>query len=114
MKVMKSPRSVDLSITNRCNLRCTYCSHFTGAGDVGQDLPIEEWLQFFEELKLCAVMNVTIGGGEPFCRKDLSELIEGIVRNRMRFNILSNGTLVTDEFADFLASTGGHQVSSKS
>ena len=114
MKVMKSPRSVDLSITNRCNLRCTYCSHFTGAGDVGQDLPIEEWLQFFEELKLCAVMNVTIGGGEPFCRKDLSELIEGIVRNRMRFNILSNGTLVTDEFADFLASTGrcdGVQVS---
>jgi SynChlorMet cassette radical SAM/SPASM protein ScmE len=105
---------MDLSITNRCNLRCTYCSHFTGAGDVGQDLPKEEWLQFFEELNRCAVMNVTIGGGEPFCRKDLSELIEGIVRNRMRFNILSNGTLITDEMADFLASTGrcdGVQVS---
>ena len=105
---------MDLSITNRCNLRCTYCSHFTGAGDVGQDLPKEEWLQFFEELNRCAVMNVTIGGGEPFCRKDLSELIEGIVRNRMRFNILSNGTLITDEMADFLASTSrcdGVQVS---
>jgi SynChlorMet cassette radical SAM/SPASM protein ScmE len=114
MKLMKTPRSVDLSITNRCNLRCTYCSHFTGAGDVDQDLPKEEWLQFFEELNRCAVMNVTIGGGEPFCRKDLSELIEGIVRNRMRFNILSNGTLITDEMADFLASTGrcdGVQVS---
>ena len=114
MKLMRTPRSVDLSITNRCNLRCTYCSHFTGAGDVGQDLPKEEWLQFFEELNRCAVMNVTIGGGEPFCRKDLSELIEGIVRNRMRFNILSNGTLITDEMAAFLAATGrcdGVQVS---
>jgi SynChlorMet cassette radical SAM/SPASM protein ScmE len=114
MKLMKTPRSVDLSITNRCNLRCTYCSHFTGAGDVDQDLPKEEWLQFFEELNRCAVMNVTIGGGEPFCCKDLSELIEGIVRNRMRFNILSNGTLITDEMAAFLASTGrcdGVQVS---
>ena len=40
-------------------------------------------------------------GGEPFCRKDLPELIEGIVRNRMRFNILSNGTLITDEMAAF-------------
>jgi SynChlorMet cassette radical SAM/SPASM protein ScmE len=114
MKLMKTPRSVDLSITNRCNLRCTYCSHFTGGGDVGQDLPKEEWLQFFEELNRCAVMNVTLQGGEPFCRKDLPELIEGIVRNRMRFNILSNGTLITDEMANFIASTGrcdGVQVS---
>jgi SynChlorMet cassette radical SAM/SPASM protein ScmE len=111
---MKTPRSVDLAITNRCNLRCTYCSHFTGAGDVGQDLPKEEWLQFFEELNRCAVMNVTLQGGEPFCRKDLPDLIEGIVRNRMRFNILSNGTLINDEMAAFLASTGrcdGVQVS---
>ena len=114
MKLMKTPRSVDLSITNRCNLQCTYCSHFTGAGDVGQDLSKEEWLQFFEELNRCAVMNVTLQGGEPFCRKDLQELIEGIVRNRMRFNILSNGTLITDGMAAFLASTGrcdGVQVS---
>ena len=114
MKLMKTPRSVDLSITNRCNLRCTYCSHFSGAGDVGQDLPKEEWLQFFEELNRCAVMNVTVGGGEPFFRKDLPELIKGIVSNRMRFNILSNGTLITDDMADFLASTrrcNGVQVS---
>jgi radical SAM protein with 4Fe4S-binding SPASM domain len=81
---------------------------------VSQDLPQEEWLQFFEELNRCAVMNVALQGGEPFCRKDLQELIEGIVRNRMRFNILSNGTLITDEMAAFLASTGrcdGVQIS---
>jgi len=59
MKVMKTPRSVDLAITNRCNLRCTYCSHFTSAGDVGEDLPREEWLTFFEELNRCAVMEVS-------------------------------------------------------
>ncbi len=114
MRLMKTPRSVDLAITNHCNLRCTYCSHFTGAGDVGQDLPQEEWLQFFEELNGCAVMNVAVGGGEPFYREDLPELIEGIVRNRMRFTILSNGTLITDDMAAFLASTGrcdGVQVS---
>jgi SynChlorMet cassette radical SAM/SPASM protein ScmE len=81
---------------------------------VGQDLHKEEWLQFFEELNRCAVMNVTLQGGEPFCRNDLPELIEGIIRNRMRFNILSNGTLINEEMAAFLASTGrcdGVQVS---
>ena len=106
VRVMKTPKSVDLSITNRCNLRCKYCSHFTSAGDSGSDLPKEEWLRFFEELGRCAVLGVAIQGGEAFLRKDLKELIQGIVHNRMRFSILSNGTLITDDMAAFLASTG--------
>ena len=47
-------------------------------------------------------MEVTLAGGEPFIREDLKEIIGGIVRNRMRFAILSNGTLITDEMAAFL------------
>lgn len=111
---MKTPRALDLAITNRCNLRCKYCSHFSGAGDVGRDLPTEEWLKFFEELNQCAVLHVTLQGGEPFYREDLRQIIAGIVSNRMRFDILSNGTLIADETAAFLASTGrcdGVQVS---
>jgi len=114
MRVMNTPKSVDLEITNKCNLRCKYCSHFTSAGDVSQDLPKEDWLQFFEELNRCAVMSVCISGGEPFYREDLKEVIKGIVQNRMRFNILSNGALITDEMTAFLASTrrcDGVQVS---
>jgi SynChlorMet cassette radical SAM/SPASM protein ScmE len=114
MRVMSTPRSLDLAITTRCNQRCRYCSHFESDGDVDQDLPRGEWLRFFDELNRCSVMDVTIEGGEPFCREDLRELIEGIVRNRMRFLILSNGTLISDEMAGFLSSTGrcnGVQVS---
>jgi SynChlorMet cassette radical SAM/SPASM protein ScmE len=105
MKLMNTPRTLELAITNYCNLRCTYCSHFTSPGDVDKDLSTEEWLQFFEELNRCAVMSLTLEGGEPFCRKDLNELIEGVVRNRMRFSILSNGTMISDDTASFLAST---------
>jgi SynChlorMet cassette radical SAM/SPASM protein ScmE len=114
VKVMTTPRSIDLAVTGKCNLRCTYCSHFTSAADVESDLPLSEWLLFFEELKRLAVMTLTLSGGEPFCRSDLPVLIEGIVRNRMRFSILSNGTLVTDRMASFLADTGrcdGVQIS---
>lgn len=105
-QIMKTPKSVDLAITSRCNLKCLYCSHFTSAGDVNQDLPTEEWLRFFEELNRCAVLSVTLEGGEPFYREDIKELIQEIVRNRMRFSILSNGSLITDEIASFLASSG--------
>lgn len=102
---MRTPNQADLEVTNGCNLRCVYCSHFESAGDVDGDLSLGEWLTFFEELNRCAVPRVSLTGGEPFFRKDLKELILGIVRNRMRFKILSNGTLITDEMAAFLAST---------
>jgi len=106
MKVMRTPKSVDLSITNRCNLRCSYCYHFTSESDSGSDLSTAEWLMFFEELNRCSVLDVSIGGGEPFMRSDLKELIAGVVRNRMRFSFVSNGTLITDDMAAFIASTG--------
>jgi len=114
MSLMRTPRSLDLEITNRCDLRCKYCSHFTSPGDVKDDLAMDEWLRFFQELNNCGVMTLTLSGGEPFCRDDLKELIEGIVLNRMRFNVLSNGTLITNDMAAFLSSTGrcnGVQVS---
>ena len=71
-----------------------------------EDLPTEEWLRFFEELNRSMVMDVCFQGGEPLMRPDLPELIQSVVRNGMRFSILSNGTLITDEIAQFLASTG--------
>ncbi len=114
MQLMRFPREMDLEITTNCNLRCAYCSHFTSAGDVSQDLPTSEWLQFLEELRECTVLTVCLQGGEPFLRDDLPDIIEGIVRNKMRFRMLSNGTLITDEIAAFLASCGrcdGVQVS---
>ncbi|MEN6389379.1 MAG: SynChlorMet cassette radical SAM/SPASM protein ScmE [Syntrophomonas sp.] len=102
---MKTPRSVDIAITSRCNLRCQYCFHFSGPGDTDKELPTADWLAFIQELGECAVMNVTLEGGEPFCRADLPEIIAGIVQNRMRYSLLSNGTLITDDVARYIAST---------
>ncbi len=105
LQIMRTPRSVDIEITSRCNLRCRYCYYFDNPGVEYRDLPTSEWLRFFDELGQCAVMDVTLQGGEPFIRKDLPQLIERIVRNRMRFSILSNGTLIDDAMAAFLADT---------
>ena len=105
MKIMHTPRTVDLSITNDCNLRCSYCGHFESGGDVNMDVSTDEWLQFFEELNRCSVMSVCLQGGDPFHHKDLKTLIGDTVKNRMRFSILSNGTLITDDMSAFLAST---------
>jgi len=104
--VMRTPRSLSLEITARCNLRCSYCYFFNNAAVDYRDLPAEEWLRFFDELGSLGVMTLCLAGGEPFIRKDLPVLIEGIVRNRMRYSFLSNGGLIDDAIAALIAATG--------
>jgi SynChlorMet cassette radical SAM/SPASM protein ScmE len=105
-KPMRTPRKLELSITGRCNLRCIYCFHFDSPAEVAEDLPLDEWLRFFKELGSLAVMEVTLSGGEALLRDDFKEIVQGVVQNRMRFSLLSNGSLITDELAAFLAATG--------
>jgi len=91
-----APNNLDLSLTGKCNQSCEYC--FYADEMVGRsDLPTEEWLVFFGELKRLAVENVTLSGGEIFMRQDLWTLIDGIIDARLRFSILSNGTLITEQ-----------------
>ena len=90
------PRSVSIAITGRCNLRCQYCFYADEMVAL-DDLPTEQWLAFFEELGKLAVQRVTLTGGEAFTRPDLFELIDGVIANRMRYDILSNGTLIDEE-----------------
>jgi SynChlorMet cassette radical SAM/SPASM protein ScmE len=104
--VMRTPRIVDVEITSRCNLRCRYCYYFDNPSVNYQDLATEEWLTFFDELGYYHVMEVCLAGGEPFLRQDLPDLLNGIMRNRMRFSILSNGSLIDEKIAAFIADTG--------
>jgi Fe-coproporphyrin III synthase len=102
---MRTPRSIDIEITSRCNLRCAYCYFFDNPEVVYRDLPAQEWLQFFEECGQLGIMQLSLAGGEPFCRKDLRTLLTGIVGNRMRYSLLSNGGLIDDDIAAFIATT---------
>lgn len=94
--LVPSPRSVDVAVTGRCNLHCKYC-FYADEMTALSDLPSERWLAFFEALGQLAVQRVTLTGGEVFTRPDLFELIDGLIANRMRYSILSNGTLITEK-----------------
>jgi molybdenum cofactor biosynthesis protein A len=66
-----------LAVTDRCNLRCTYCMPPAGI----DFLPQRELLSFEEILRLAAlfvrqgVRKIRITGGEPFLRRDLPQLV---------------------------------------
>ena len=55
--LIKSPRILDIDVTVNATLYVLIAIISQGFG-VSEDLPKEEWLKFFEELKKCAVMNV--------------------------------------------------------
>jgi len=95
-KLMSSPQRVDIAITGKCNLACKYC-FYADEMVSRSDLPTERWLAFFNELGQLGVMTVCLTGGEVFTRSDLFELIDGIIANKMRYSLLSNGTMITEE-----------------
>ncbi|HWO96246.1 MAG TPA: GTP 3',8-cyclase MoaA [Bacillus sp. (in: firmicutes)] len=78
-------RDLRISVTDRCNFRCTYCMP---AEIFGQDyafMPREQLLTF-EEIERLATIFANLGvkkirltGGEPLMRKDLPLLIEKLV-----------------------------------
>ena len=89
-------RNLNIAITGRCNLHCKYC-FYADEMTALRDLPTERWLAFFVELGRLKVMDVTLTGGEAFTRRDFFELVDGIIANRMRYSILSNGTLINEK-----------------
>ena len=90
------PKTVEISVTGRCNLRCEYCFYADEMVALS-DLPTERWLACFQQLGELAVQRVTLSGGEAFTRPDLFELIDGVIESRMRYSILTNGTLITEQ-----------------
>ncbi len=93
--LMRFPKSVDLSLTGRCNLKCRYC-FYADEMTALNDMPAERWHALFEELGRLGVQNVCLSGGEVFTRPDLFELIDGVIANKMRYSILTNGTLISE------------------
>ena len=104
--LMRTPRALDLEITSRCNADCSYCYYLNNPDVVYADLPTDAWLRFFQELAGCHVMRVTLQGGEPLLRADFLDLVDGVVANRMRFSVLTNGSLLTPRIAGHLEQTG--------
>ncbi len=93
--IIPMPNNIDISLTGKCNLDCRYC-FYNESMEKASDLPTDKWLGFFEELGSIGVRKLCLTGGEPFTRKDFFILIDGIIENKMRYSILTNGTLIDD------------------
>src|SRR5262249_27208486 len=90
-----------VSITDRCNERCTYCM----PQELQEWLPREEILSFEETLRLIriavalGVSKVRITGGEPLTRRDVVNFVGQIpeITGIKSIGLSTNGTLLARE-----------------
>lgn len=106
-------RSLRLSVTDRCNLRCKYCMPeedyvWLPREDVLTHEEMATLTGYFTDL---GVDRVRLTGGEPLLRRDLPRLIRLLVQNRrvMDIALTTNGILLADQ-AEALFDAGLHRV----
>lgn len=87
-----------ISLTERCNLRCTYCMPAEGVELKPRDhiLSFEEILRLAELLVSRGVTKIRLTGGEPLIRKELIHLVERIAAldGLQELTITTNGLLL--------------------
>lgn len=98
------PVSVELTLTNKCNLNCIYCSDKKLRQREGNsaELTVENLKALFFELKRGGTKGVVIeGGGEPTLHKDFEKIIYIAKKIGLSVGLITNGT--SDINSDLLA-----------
>ena len=104
---LSAPLRLVIDLTSRCNLRCAYCCFFSRPDESERtDLPPERWVALIDEAGRSGVLKVTLRGGEALLSPAFDAVLEAVLRNRMRFILLTNGKIFTPELAARFASTG--------
>ena len=103
-----------ISVTDRCNFRCTYCMPKEMFGASYRFMPRSELLSFEEITRLAeifaghGVRKIRLTGGEPLLRQGLDELIRMLsaVEGIEDLTLTTNGSLLTPQRARQLRQAG--------
>jgi GTP 3',8-cyclase len=101
--------SLRVSVTDRCNLRCTYCmpeAHYTWLPKPSL-LTFEETERIVRAFVACGVSKVRLTGGEPLLRRELPGLVQQLsaVPGLGDLALTTNGTRLA-EMASALKAAG--------
>lgn len=105
-------RSLVVEVTERCNLRCAYCTYGKASKknrshsdrSIDPNIARAEIRNFLGRCK--ADPSISYYGGEPLLEfdliKQLSEYAKGLSPNKVRFGVTSNGLLLKGGVIDYL------------
>jgi cyclic pyranopterin phosphate synthase len=96
----RAHNNLRISVTDRCNLRCTYCMPEEVVFlDRAELLTFEEITHFVEVAAPLGIDKVRLTGGEPLMRRDLPRLVEMLARvpGIRDLGLTTNGLLLAEQ-----------------
>jgi len=111
-------RDLRISVTDRCNFRCTYCMPKEVFGRDFAFLDRAELLTFEEIARLAqlfaneGIQKIRLTGGEPLLRRDLERLVGMLAATRgvQDIALTTNGSLLTRDKAIALRDAGLNRI----
>ena len=105
--------SLRLSVTDRCNIRCTYCMPADGVVFRPREelLSFEEIVRFVRALVPLGIAKLRLTGGEPLVRSNLDQLVRMLagMPGVDDLALTTNGTLLAEQ-AEALAAAGLRRI----
>ncbi|MBN2056293.1 radical SAM protein, partial [bacterium] len=86
----RRPVYLHFAVTHRCNLRCRMCAAWRLA-DEDHEVRIQEIRRIAAAFARLGCALVSLGGGEPFLREDLPDVIAAFAVEGIRVRVLTNG-----------------------
>jgi len=97
----KAPIYVDLSITDACNLNCSYC--YADAGPLKiNNFKFTDIKNLFDKLSSMGVHYVRIAGGEPLLHPDILKILNAACEAPFLTSMSTNGILLDKSFVSKL------------
>lgn len=81
---------ITIEITQQCPNCCIYCSSFSDIGKT-ERLDYDCICRVVDDAKELGVKSVSLSGGEPFLRKDLSDIVDYINAKELKVRLYSSG-----------------------
>lgn len=90
-----------ISITEQCNLRCTYCMPADGIALTPRPnlMTVEEIFSIAKTFVSLGVTKIRLTGGEPLVHKEAAKIIAGLAKLGVQLSLTTNGILV-DRFIE--------------
>ena len=98
-KLFSAPTTVNLELTELCNVKCRHCYNFWRDESIGHETIKNDKIDdLIAKLSDAGVFHVILTGGEPFANYPLLlGAIKSISKHKMSMSVNSNLMIVTKE-----------------
>ncbi len=99
------PFQVLVQVSNRCNMKCSFCDFWPNVAPRDQELTAAEYARIAQELGELGTFLVSLEGGEPLLRPDILDIVRAFGKQHVPV-LFTNGWHINPERARALFEAG--------